>query len=396
MRCAVFNLSECSVLKKSIYVGADPTIKYFFHLKWKLYLLFKNYLMFLSYSEISQEVFSLSSDLSLNISYRQYNRSVWDDVLRSLDFIPVSYSNLLIDYYLSYQRGLGGEWLDISLILHHNNKTCGVWPLSLSLKHDEFLISSHGVPIIPPLLTNDLASKFKKKIIKNCQMLLVKICQLKNILSWESSETFSGDRRLGFSQWHLQAMAQGAKTELQHNMYVDLSLEMSHIKSYFRKSYKSLISSGQKLWQVNVLSNENQTVWAEFQALHVHIAGKQTRCQTSWDLQYQAIIQGDAFLIYLTNDDGVMVGAGFFHITRDEAVYAVGVYKRSLFDKPLGHVVQYRAIEEMKLRGIRWYKLGLLCFPSEQVSDKELSIAHFKKGFSMHVFPQFNLIMTMT
>jgi len=350
--------------------------------------------MILSYLEISQEIFSLGSDLSLNISYRQNNRCVWDEVLRNLDFIPVAYSNLLIDYYLSYQRGLGGEWLDISLILHHDNKICGVWPLSLSLKHDAFLISSHGLPIIPPLLINDLAAKSKKKIIKNCQTLLVEICQLKDISNWESSEVFCGDRALGFSQWHLQAMARGAKTELQHNMYVDLSLEMNHIKAYFRKSYKSLICSGQKLWQVNVLSQRNQDLWEEFQALHVHVAGKETRCQASWDLQHKAIIQGDAFLIYLTNDNGIMVGGGFFHITRDEAVYAVGVYERSLFDKPLGHVVQYRAIEEMKLRGIRWYKLGLLCFPSEQVSDKELSIAYFKQGFSTHVFPQFNLIMT--
>jgi len=353
--------------------------------------------MTLSYTEISQEIFNLSSDLGLNISYRQNHHIVWDDVLRSLDFIPVSYSNLFIDYYLTYQCGVGGEWLDISLILHHNNKPCGVMPLSLSLDNKTFLISSFGLPIIPPIFTNDLASKSKKKIIKQCQALLFKICQLKHISSWESSEGFWGDKALGLglSPWHLQAMAHGANIKLQHDMYVDLSLEMGHIKSYFRKSYKSLISSGQKLWQVNVLSDENQDVWREFQDLHVHVAGKQTRCQDSWDLQYKAITQGEAFLIYLNNDKGNMVGGGFFHITRDEAVYAVGVYERSLFDKPLGHVVQYRAIEEMKSRGIRWYKLGLLCFSAEQVSDKELSIAYFKQGFSTHVFPQFNLTMAI-
>jgi len=363
----------------------------FFSPETEILFLIKNYLMTLSYTEISQEIFNLSSDLGLNISYRQNHRTVWDELLQNLAFIPVSYSNLLIDYYLSYQRGLGGEWLDISLILHHNNKPCGVWPLSLSLTNKTFLISSFGLPIIPPIFTNTLAAKSRKNIIKNCQTLLFKICQLKDISSWESLEGFLGDGALGFSQWHLQAMARGSRTELQHTMYVDLSLDMHHIKSYFRKSYKSLISSGQKLWQVNVLSDENQDVWREFQDLHVHVAGKQTRCQDSWDLQYKAITQGEAFLIYLNNDKGNMVGGGFFHITRDEAVYAVGVYERSLFDKPLGHVVQYRAIEEMKSRGIRWYKLGLLCFSAEQVSDKELSIAYFKQGFSTHVFPQFNL-----
>lgn len=88
-----------------------------------------------------------------------------------------------------------------------------------------------------------------------------------------------------------------------------------------------------------------------------------------------------------------MVGGGFFQVTRDEGVYAVAAYDRALFDKPLGHAVQYRAVEEMKNRGIRWYKIGARPYPGDQPppSAKELRIAEFKQGFASHIFPCYRL-----
>ena len=88
-----------------------------------------------------------------------------------------------------------------------------------------------------------------------------------------------------------------------------------------------------------------------------------------------------------------MVGGGFFRISCDEGVYSVGAYNRDFFDQPLGHVVQYCAIEEMKNRGIRWYKIGLRHYPTEVPSptDKEIQIGEFKQGFASHLFPRFLL-----
>ncbi len=95
---------------------------------------------------------------------------------------------------------------------------------------------------------------------------------------------------------------------------------------------------------------------------------------------------------------GQMVGGGFFSTSRDEGQYSVGAYDRSLFDKPLGHVVQYRAIEEMRGRGIRWYKLGARPYLSDIPipTDKEMSISDFKQGFASHIFPRYCLKHSIT
>jgi len=339
----------------------------------------------------SFDVLNIILKADIDCIYRKDNLVDWNKALYRLPYIPVAYSNASIDFHLAYQFGQGGQWLDISLILKHDKQLCGVWPLSFSLKDKVFCISSHGLPILPPLLVKNLSEKSRKTVIKKCLELLKVLCTLNNIPQWKSAESFAGQAEKGLSQWHIQAMTKAAKADLRHEIFVDLSLEKELIKASFRKSYKSLISAGQRIWDVGVLANEDPEIWSEFHELYVYVAGRETRSTASWNVHYQAITKGDAFLVYLRNKNNDMVGGGFFNITRDEGVYGVGAYDRTLFDKPLGHVVQYRAIEEMKFRGLCWYKVGAMVYSSESSTQKELSIAHFKKGFATHFFPQYLL-----
>ena len=106
-----------------------------------------------------------------------------------------------------------------------------------------------------------------------------------------------------------------------------------------------------------------------------------------------AIAANCAFLVYLRNSAGKMIGGGYFEHSHDEASYAVGAYDRSLFDKPLGHVVQFHAISEMKRRNLSWYRIGARAFMGDQSqpSAKEISISDFKQGFASDLMPRFEL-----
>lgn len=110
-------------------------------------------------------------------------------------------------------------------------------------------------------------------------------------------------------------------------------------------------------------------------------------------MQHDAIAADEAFLIVLRDDGGRMIGGGLFSCSQDEGSYAVGAYDRSLYDKPVSHLVQFHAIQELKRRGCRWYRIGTRHFPSDEPTptEKELAIAAFKQGFASHVFPSFLL-----
>jgi FemAB family protein len=315
----------------------------------------------------------------------------WTTVGHHLAYYPVVYSNSMIDYQLAYWQGNVGPVEDASLILIHDNRPCGVWPLSIAFTMDGPRLGSNGGVIIPPLFIKDLAEKTIKGITKACLNFINYFASQAHYNTWESAEEFSGS--FPMSEWHHQSLRNGGASRLEHMMYVDLSLELSAVKSRFRKSFKSLITTGYKLWSVEILNAPNQNVWNDFKNLHHSAAGRLTRSEASWMHQYRATQEGNGFLVYLRDPDSKLVGGAFFNITRDEGYYSVGAYERALFDKPIGHVIQYHAIAEMLRLGMRWYRIGMRPY-AETIptpTAKQMSIADFKQGFSTHLFPAYRI-----
>jgi len=232
-------------------------------------------------------------------------------------------------------------------------------------------------------------------LAKLCLKFLNRVLLEYQIDTWVGAEgvVHSALKGQGLSEWMGLLLTQGGYPILGCDLFVDLSLSIDSIKSHFRKSYKSLINSGSKNFKIVTCCDANPLSWNEFRSLHLEVSGRVTRSDESWNLQYKSIELGEAFLIALRDDTGRMVGGGFFNATVDEALYAVGVYDRRLFEHPLGHMVQYAAILEMKRRGIKWYKLGSMALPYLQSapSEKEISISHFKEGFATHLFPNYRI-----
>lgn len=316
----------------------------------------------------------------------------WIDAAKALNYLPVMYSAPMIDYQIEYWRGNGWSVEDLSLIFCRDGKSLGIWPLTLSSHREsgKRVLGLAGGNLLPPLFHRSVARRTLKSMAASCLNIATECSRQFETAGWASEEGFmNGDG--GISDWHQKALQSGASVVLGHDLFTDVTPSMADIKSGLRKSYKSLLSSGSRLWKVQVMTQANAALWDEFRSLHISVAGRVTRSLESWQLQQEAIGSGDAFFVYLTGADGRMVGGGLFYMTKDEASYVVGAYDRSLFDKPLGHVVQYRAIEEMKKHGVSWYRLGARSYPSDSPAPslKELSIAEFKQGFSSHVFPRY-------
>ena len=324
--------------------------------------------------------------VGLTVTMRTVNRDIWDTTLNNCSYIPVAYTNMNIDFLLEYQQGNGIEIYDLSCTVLWDNKPVAVWPLFLSVFNGKGNLNFLDNHVLPPLILKTCAASSAKSIIKSCFNFAETVALQGGQRSWSSMESFIGN--LGLSSWHQYAMGMGATCSLNHEVYLDLNLSMLEIKGQFRKSFKSLITLGQKLWIVGIMENANPKIWKEFLALHLQVAGRKTRSEETWKIHYNDICENHSFLVYLRNQEHEMVGAGLFQFTRDEGLYAVGAYDRTQFDKPLGHVVQFRAIEELKKRNVKWYKLGARPYMTHTPapSDKEISIGEFKQGFASHLF----------
>lgn len=327
----------------------------------------------------------------LNVVLRQ-DRSLWRVVHDRCLYQSTSYLSSTIDYFLEYHRSNGGEWSDLSCVLYSDKNPVALWPITISLKDELVNLSSQGRELLPPIFTADCPNKTKKVISASALKLVELLCYETGLKRLVTTPAFDGSFVL--SHWHSLLMKRGAYCQTSHNLYADLSRPIENIRLSFRKSYRSLISASKSIWNLELLSSTLEAeVWEEFRLLHLAMAGRATRSKESWDLQYRSVINGESFLVALRDDAGKMVGAGLFVTTRDEGWYAVGAYDRSYFDQPLGHVVQFRAIQEMKNRDCHWYLIGRRFYPADQPSpsEKELSISYFKEGFASHTVPSFSL-----
>ena len=318
----------------------------------------------------------------LDVLFRRDAPERWCEVLNLAGYVPVIHTPAMLDYQLSYFSGTDPACMDASLIILHDHKPCAVWPLMLSGPDASLSLSTAGSPLVSPLFRRDAPAKTVKSIITRCHALAAAYTGG----AYAGQELFVAGQ--GLSEWYLQAVRAGAVATVGHEMFIDLGMTVPEIRTAFRKSYKPLISMGERLWSATVCPNTPADVWDEFRSLHREVAGRSTRSPESWLRQHEAIVAGNAFFVYLRDADGRMVGGGLFHVSRDEGLYAVGAYDRALFDKPLGHLVQSHAVNEMKRRGLKWYKIGACAYQGDRPrpSDKEIAISHFKQGFATHHF----------
>ena len=343
----------------------------------------------LTEAEITAEFLAAADELGLDVELSSARQN-WDGVVSGLRYVPCAYSLAMIEYQLAYLGSFDRAVINLSVILLHDHKRVGVWPVCLRCRaNGEWSLGSNEGDVLPPLLSQNLADSSARKIHKSCFALLRSFeTRLPFPLFVEGREEFCD--REGVSEWGSIWLRAGAMSQVEYDLFVDLSLPFAEIWSRIRRSYRSLIHTGERLWQVACVREPDEVVWQEFRDLHLAVAGRVTRNAESWRKQLEAIAQNAAFLVTLRNTEGRLVGAGLFHVSRQEGVYAVGAYDRKLFDKPLGHVVQIAAMREMQARGLRWYRIGTRPYPSSQPSptEKELSIAEFKEGFSTHLMPR--------
>ena len=200
------------------------------------------------------------------------------------------------------------------------------------------------------------------------------------------------------SEWYVDLLELAGETFTTHHLLVDLSLSIEEIKSRFRKSNKHRINQGLREWKIQVHEKISQEKFDDFRVLHRTVSKKTTRSLETWNIQKQEIDNEVSFIVTVSDQKDLLVGVGLFNCSKTLGVYESGVYKRELFDKPLAHPVQLRAIETLKSKGLNWYEMGQKYFKVDRYSptEKELSISHFKEGFATNVIARQHLFINIS
>lgn len=342
-----------------------------------------------------EEIKKIMIESKLDAQFRKNFRDDWMKVNSQCSFVPTMYAWDFLNYNTVYFRSFSDTSIDISLVLYHDKIPCAVWPLVFNSNEIEPLKTVnklYGGIVVPPLFVDGFAKKSQRAIIKSCIRFLNNILQISQGNCWRTNE-ISNDGEIG--QWHQIVLETGGNLDrINYEMYVDLTLSVKEIRSYIRKSFRPLVSSGLKKWKVKVMDNYCHETWENFRELHKRVAGRITRSKETWDIQLESIKSGNAFLVYITGIDRKIVGGGYFDMSDHQCNYSVGSYDRDHSDQPLGHMIQYQAILTAKEKGKKMYYIGDRFYREDlpNVTEKRAQISHFQQGFSSKILPRIGLI----
>ncbi|MDB2449687.1 hypothetical protein N9W97_02930 [Pseudomonadales bacterium] len=322
-----------------------------------------------------------------NLVIKQFSETKreWGEVILSGTTDNCFFDVDSVEYYEEYFKN-NMQRENLSQVVFQNSQPVAVFVLEVDHDPRNKLITSNGGFVKSPVYLRELPKKVIKKINKSLLSYIDYLVskQYKCCFDYE----FDG---VGCSDWYIALVTKCKIKELTHNLYVDLRFSLDDIKLNFRKSFRPLVNKGTKLWDVKIIDYgclDIEQRFIEYRDFHGFVSGRKTRSDRSWDIQAAMVKNGKAFVVSIFDCDE-LIGFGFFSKNDSFCSYGVGVYDRDRFDEPLGHVVQFKAIEYMKKLGLTKYQLGVRFFSSQQklASEKEISISHFKEGFANLILP---------
>ena len=319
--------------------------------------------------------------------------SRWISLAKKLTYMPYEYTNPYVNFLKNYRRSFNENLFDISRIITIGNKPIALFPICKYINKN---IKNSKLEILKPLFIENCNNSQQKKIYQYCFNLVKNIMELEEIGAWECSQSIPGEDT--YSPWTVFCLNGGASIKsICPDMYINLDISINEIRSKIRKSYRSLINPVGKDCKLEVLDGDLE-VWDLFNEMHITSAGRLTRSLESWNSHKNDLLDGNGLLVYALDLNEIFLGGSFYGVSRDEAVYSVAAFNRERRDLPLGHLIKFKAIQELKSMNLKWCRLGTKKFlsDSDESNLKEILIGDFKSGFCTHYFPRVELIYINT
>lgn len=280
------------------------------------------------------------------------------------------------------------RWLDYSVIYHQaqslsfmvteNSQVLAICPLLL--KDNEFIM------FWSPAFA-DLPDKKKEKVIN---------------FAFEHIDRFALENKVSRASFMLYPLSFPKYNYLMRHGYIDISLntqvidltqDIKAIHGAMRKGHDYDTDRGLKSLDISIFDKDNiiRQDFDNYCFLHHKDAGKITRPQVTFDMQYWWILEGNAILLGAKLKDK-FVGFSYIFTYNDKAYYGSACSDPEMPNLPVGHTLNWKAIEWLKAHGFEYYELGWQQYgvlPYDFPSKKEVEISFFKRGFGGFTIPLF-------
>lgn len=277
---------------------------------------------------------------------------------------------------------------DLSFLIIENNKTVGICFLPIEEINGVKSITLGGSYTVGPLAKNEkverlifqkieeIANSEKIEIIKFYSEPLVEVY----------SEQYNPFRKYGFLDC--------SSTD----MLISLTPDASLLWSNLRKSYKSLINGILKNSDYKIVfmdkSNADYSINEQYRHLHIKTSGRETRSKETFDLQFELVKAGNAFVTALAFKEKFISFNYFLH-QQKSAIYMSAADDPDYTSSglPYFHATLWASLGYLKEKGFEYLQMSSPASSTavegflDYSEDKQLDIAFFKKGMGAERVP---------
>jgi hypothetical protein len=304
----------------------------------------------------------------------------WGNLVKTVEYQHPAYSNVGLEFYKEYFFS-DKAVIDKSFIIVNNNVAIIGVVLSIDNEDSRIRLSGYGRGI-----------SYMENSNGNCEG--IKSARKTFRKHFDSVITDNGINALfvrdytsmdgSLSLLARLALDMGGLAHTTYLQLIDLARPIEGIHSELSKSCRNNVSWGRKNIETSYVDASSVTLEniEELRQLHILEAGRETRSKKSWDLMYDMIVKNVAFIME-GRLDGLLVTSSLFYYNQKVCLYAVSASTRALFDKPIGHIVLWEAINKSKELGCKYFDFGGLTYSSfnETVTKKQIDINRYKKNF---------------
>jgi len=232
----------------------------------------------------------------------------WNQLCKDADYLYPFYYKMNLAYFEAYARD--STFTDCSFVIEgRKTPLLGIRMAVRRYQDGSNELSCFGLPIL--YLESQ---KGDEGMYKNARKILKS--ELKRVLNkYDIIKVIYRDllyaNKVSFVSQYLLDI--GAVASHYFTRAIDLSPPESKLHQEIRKSYKSLINwgKGNLLIHYEDADSVQEESIERFRQLHIQAAGRETRSQETWSLQYEMVRHGEAFLVF-GEIEGKLVTAALF------------------------------------------------------------------------------------
>ncbi len=307
-----------------------------------------------------------------------FDNSRWDRFCLESNDCWFYHTSDWIRYTLEY----GGEESKlISFFIEDgNNDIIAICPL-IRFKN-KFVFSGSNGP--NPALRNGISADLSKKLLNQIFSEIDSLASQEGIDECLMSLTSLAKNHLGLFTYNYLMKYNFENISL-NTQIIDLDKDERTLWRDIKKSNRFEIKKGNNLFKFSIVKplSYKSREFEEFKKLHFLAAGRLTRSEKSWEIQYDWITKGNGIVI-LAYLDEKPIGGIYTILYKDGGYYGISANHPDYEQYSISHAIQWKMIKWLKGNRYKYYELGIQQFSAQNYdhpTEKDIQISLFKRHF---------------